>query len=91
MKIAHNITEFTYERTDFTGFRVQATRNGITFRLYISSAGEKSHKNAYRKALKAKAGLFTIIEDANSWRGKNLKRTTLKAVRDLGFKIGHKG
>ncbi|MGB2185065.1 MAG: hypothetical protein ACPH5P_00150 [Akkermansiaceae bacterium] len=78
MKSIKNITRFTYDTTDFRGWRVCITKQGHTFRRYY---GDAKYGSAQKSLAAAKRGLLQLKRAFYSNLNKEGKASTLTIKR----------
>lgn len=83
MKSKKNLTRFTYETTDFLGWRMCIRRGGTTFTKYFSDKKYGGPKKALKAAEKALAEVKNTLESARKVKGKTTKSTAQKVEKTL--------
>lgn len=82
MNSRKNLTRFTYETTDFKGWRLCIARKGTTFTKYYS---DREHGGPRKALNSASVDLDDIKEilDSSPLRGGKLTKTTIQKVENI--------
>lgn len=84
MKSRKHLTRFTYENTDFRGWRLCITRNGHSFVRYFGDVGYGGTKKALAHADKSREWLKEKLDSAETLAdGKIGKRVANRIKREL--------
>jgi hypothetical protein len=86
-KLPRGVTRFTYENSNFNGYRAQVTRKNYHFRKYLSSAKLGSLDKAKATAVRDLKAVRELIDLRNSWRGGKLVRRVRQEIESLGFTV----
>ena len=84
MKSRKNLTRFTYETTDFQGWRLSLNKTGTPFTKYFSDKKYGSERKALKAASDALAELKDLLDSSRLVNGKLSKSTISKAKKLLG-------
>jgi len=77
------LSEYTYETTDFQGYRVAVSHRGTTFVKYFSDKRHGSHKKAKRAALEALTRLRHEFETARLTRDNKMSKASKNRCRAI--------
>ena len=83
MKSKRNLTRFTYETTDFQGWRLCIRRGGKTFTKYFSDKKYGGERKALKAAEKALDDIKGTLENARKVKGKTTKSTAQVVEKKL--------
>ncbi len=82
MKSKRNLTRFTYETTDFEGWRLCISRAGCTFTKYYSDKQHGGPKKSLAVAETKLAELKDLLENSRKVAGR-FSATTVKKAEKL--------
>ena len=83
MQSIRNITRFTYENSDFMGWRVCLMRRGVTFSRYFPDSKYESPEEGLEYAKKALEALKETLNKGRVVNGKLSSATIQRAHRLL--------
>ena len=84
MKSRKHLTRFTYERTDFQGWRLHMCKDGHSFSRYFGDVGHGGVKKALAHADKSREWLKQQLDSAKTnSKGKIGKRVANRIQKEL--------
>lgn len=82
MKSRKNLTRFTYDTTDFQGWRLSLSKTGTSFIKYFSDKKYGGERKALKAASDALADLKDLLDSSRLVNGK-LSKTTINKAKKL--------